>query len=214
MKNIFSQRNIIILLIVLLVSTIGLTAFFGYNEYMYRKIGVCFSEGNLKLAENYIETISPTYKDIAKIKTLILTVNNHEDDKKPDAERTLNRLKELKGFKNENINQYYNIYYFNIYKGIITNQAKAYISSVKSTTTTAPYISPETEPNDESYYSDNTTDDFTEMTTPSSDSSIVYYVENSEVYHISAECSSLARATNVLSGAVPEGRRACKICSE
>lgn len=181
---------------------------------MYRKIGVCFSEGNLKLAENYIETISPTYKDIAKIKTLILTVNNHEDDKKPDAERTLNRLKELKGFKNENINQYYNIYYFNIYKGIITNQAKAYISSVKSTTTTAPYISPETEPNDESYYSDNTTDDFTEMTTPSSDSSIVYYVENSEVYHISAECSSLVRATNVLSGAVPEGRRACKICSE
>lgn len=206
MKHLFTRRNIIILLIVLSVSTIGLVSFYGYNEYMYRKIGVCFSENNLKLAENYIDTISQSYKDIAKIKTLISTVNNHNAEKKPDAERTLSRLKGLKGFQNENVNLYYNTFLFEIFQGINEDKIKTHLNQSSSTVTVTTTENASLSADTISAETASVSNEHITVT--------VYYVENSEVYHISSECRSLARSSNVLTGPVPEGRRACKICAE
>jgi len=46
---------------------------------------------------------------------------------------------------------------------------------------------------------------------------IVYYTENSEVYHLSRDCSALKNAKVVLSGTIKEARKAgktrpCKLC--
>lgn len=186
----------------MIVTIIGSLSFFGYNEYVYRKVGVCFSEGNLNLAENYIDSVSSSYKDFRKIKALISTVRNHNEEHKSDAERTFSRLIEFKGFQNENVNQYYNHFLFEIHKELTAAQIKTYLDNDITNTG----------PGSETSLSNHTTIASTDSHSNHA-SDIVYYVENSEVYHITPDCSSLSRSTNVLSGTIPEGRRACKICS-
>ena len=55
--------------------------------------------------------------------------------------------------------------------------------------------------------------------TPANPDQIVYYTENSEIYHLSRDCSALKNAKNVLSGTIEEARKAgktrpCKLCGE
>lgn len=138
MKNIFTRQNVKIFLVVLLVITVGLTSFYGYNEYVYRKIAVCFSEGNYTLALNYAESISPSYKDLRKIKSLISIINNHDSENNKDAERTYSKLKSLKGFSNENINQIYNEFLFEAFNEY---------NNLTTVNVTAPTITPETTAN-------------------------------------------------------------------
>lgn len=272
MKKIFSGTEFKVFIIILFIITVGLLAFYGYNEYTYQKAGICISEGNYDLAGNYLDGISPSYKDIRKIKSLLSIIENIDNDNSDELNRAYAKLEALKGFRNENINYTYNSLVLSVYKKLCTAEiysaamqtsfsaepsdalttsqyttanipvsqevlsefpteavsAAAPIETTFYTDITEPYIA-STE-----YFAVSTTVTTTEYTTlPTSGQAttypatikgpdenqayttgMVYYVESGEVYHITATCRTLARSTNILSGPVPEGRRACKVCSQ
>lgn len=104
--------------ILLLVISVGLVGFFGYNEYIYQKISRCFCENNYSLAELYAESISPSFKDVKKVKTLLETVNAFDENDAVSCQRTFSRLESLKGFKNESINFAYNSFYFKVFSAM------------------------------------------------------------------------------------------------
>lgn len=104
--------------ILLLVISVGLVGFFGYNEYIYQKISRCFCENNYSLAELYAESISPSFKDVKKVKTLLETVNAFDENDAVSCQRTFSRLESLKGFKNESINLAYNSFYFKVFSAM------------------------------------------------------------------------------------------------
>ncbi len=258
MKNIFTSKNVRIMIIALVIASVALSGYYCFNEYTYQKIADCVAEGNYSLAENYIETISPNYRDLRKIKNLISIISNTEIGTVNDKERAFSRLESLKGFEDEDVNQVYNTFLFSLYKEIsinasvesnngstplpIANHTEAY--SVTASEATSEYQTEFiTEPSTEEVskvtetiiltaaqtttYTQTTTEQYVssttiaytttqpttkETTSPAYSSGIVYYVESGEVYHLTADCRTLARSSNILSGPIPEGRRACKVC--
>lgn len=193
MKSIFTGKSIKAIAILLAIVTIGLVGFGGYNEYVYRKIGNCIAEGNFSLAEGYIDSISPSYKDLEKVSVLLLAINNHSDEE--DLERTLNRLISLKGFENDEINYFYNTFLLNINNQI--NQTKLnstiqalnpaslaaskLIESTSFTETTASAFS-------ENYSDESSTgyENYTETTTEN----IAYTTQKGENYYTTTEVTS------------------------
>lgn len=282
MNEFFKSKNIKIVSVVLLLISIALIGYYGYNEYTYQKITTCVAEGNYNLAENYIDSISPNYKDLRKIKSLIETIDAINAGNTGDLERAYSRLENLKGFENEKVNSVYNSLLFSIYKDLVNNniyqntytantptisytespvpettliasnensdfhqtetQTYANISTtavtsistvsettIPSTTETITYtteLSTTTIPTTvqtttyitttKEYVSPATTQQPTTLATtlPYYSTGTVYYVESGEVYHINPDCRTLARSTNIFSGPIPEGRRACKVCSQ
>ena len=257
MKNIFSSKNIKVLLLILVMVSIALVGFYSYNEYAYQKITNCVVEGNYSLAESYIDSVSSNYRDLRKIKSLISTIKTIENIDEGDIERVLSRMESYKGFEDEKVNQVYNSLLFSLYKDVVaTNsdsiRAEAYTTTlyrensetttfassitdstttnyqnetqttVTTFTTTASVTSETTTEEPTSYYltttqqytSYETTQKPTETTLHNYSTGTVYYVESGEVYHIDPDCRTLARSTNVMSGPIPEGRRACKVCSQ
>lgn len=278
MNNIFTSKNIKIFLIVLILVSVSLLGYYGYNEYSYQKIITYVAEGKYDLAENIIVTVSPNYRDLRKIKSLIATIRTVEAGDAGDMERVYSRLESFKGFENENVNQVYNTLLFSLYKDLyvgdfyptsvlvtensaneltdistettqihtsetsiaqqtetlISAQTEALTTTITSTagttyttsassafvptttqtttyvqTTTEQYIPPAT------VIVTTTEEPTTRSTTlPYYSTDTVYYVESGEVYHINPECRTLARSTNIFSGPIPEGRRACKVCSQ
>lgn len=191
-KNIFKY-----LLLLIAVAAVGLTAFFSYNEYTYSKIGECFAVQDYTLAKIYADSISPSYKDVKKVKSLIETVSDFDKIKEKDYERTFSKLENFKGFKNEDINSAYNSFYFKLYT--LMNPAVNTASTVSDSPSPVPAAP--------------TTQQSTEQTSQSYENTqTVYYVESGEVYHLYRDCRSLANSKNVFSGPVPGGRRVCKIC--
>lgn len=213
-KHLLENKNVIIYtLVFILLSTVALTAYVGYNEYAYRKIGVCFSENNYDLAEYYIESISPTYKDAEKIKSLIHTVKNFDETNINDYNRTIKILDSYKGFSNVNVNYCYNSFYHRVIclsENVPVQQTPS--ADNMPVTENAPGVT---------FPFENSTMGTTvaaatvpSSSTQNSDSLIVYYVESGEVYHINSNCRSLANSNKILSGPIPEGRRVCKVCGD
>lgn len=249
MKKFFSSIYFKILIVILPIVTVCLLGFYGYNEYTYNKIGICFSEGNYSLAENYAESISPSYKDIRKIKSLILTINTHNSNNAKDIERTYERLESFKGFENENINYVYNNLLFSVYKEMtsvtispdphdffsnasvattfptITEEVTSVVTTVYTTAPSVIFSAAQTTEFSTEFYSTTQPEYYqesieiiTQQTEPTTTSKtysteIVYYVESGEVYHVTPDCRTLAKSTNILSGPIPSDRRACKVCS-
>lgn len=193
MKNIFTDKNIKVIAIILVITTIGLIGFGGYNEYAYRKIGNCITEGNFNLAEEYIETISPSYKDLEKVRTLLLAISNYNDEN--DLERTLSRLISLKGFKNDEINYFYNNFLLNINNQINQINFNSAIQALSATSTTATmqtepstFSETSTEMISENYSVEGSTEAVTynEATTEN----ITYTTEGATSYYTSSEATT------------------------
>ena len=230
-KSILRNKSILTKCFIFSIAfVIAIVAYFGYNEYVYNKIGVCFSEGNVALAEHYSNSISPSYKDVEKVKNLIHSYNNFDVKNSNDYNRVITILESYKGFKNQNINYFYNNFYMNVITLSGKNTSSGYNTDTyhddstdfytSTTVATTEKITYTSEPTI-GYTTDSNYEDYNIITTVSAtvpsaphDEIIVYYVESGEVYHINRDCRSLARSTNVFSGPVPENRRACKICSE
>ncbi len=267
MKKFFSGTEFKVLLLILLVISVGLIGFYGYNEYTYRKVGICISEGNYKLASNYMDGVSSSYKDMRKIRSLLDIIDNIDYNNSDDITRAYSKLEALKGFKSENVNYVYNSLVLSLYQKLCVTEiysaaipvalpdvvtlpttTNATIPTTAAPTTTSGVNS---KPTSETtvYFTESTTEteifttepttvfsttgySTTTLTTQSTTeytttrqttvretttsqaqhTGTVYYVESGEVYHISADCRTLARSTNILSGPIPEGRRACKVC--
>ena len=223
----FSKKNIIRYTIIFSVAIIiGIISFFGYNEYIYNKVGICFSEGEINLAEYYVNSVSPSYKDNEKIKSLIHSYKNFDENNINDYKRILTILEGYKGFENQNVNYFYNNFYMDVLALVneanlpeqqnnvpVTGTTNVATSIFQTEASTAEQNTSATEASTEY-----TTYSYTQTTANSSNSTpiydIVYYVESGEVYHINRDCRSLARSTNVLSGSIPDNRRPCKICSD
>lgn len=58
--------------------------------------------------------------------------------------------------------------------------------------------------------------DETETIKPLTDEQTVYWVDGGEVYHLSKNCRSLSRSTNIHSGTIAESgkERVCEICGK
>lgn len=211
LKAVFENKKFLIyFLSSLLIAIISLTSYVGYNEYSYRKIGVCFTENNYNLAEYYIDSMSPGYKDVEKIKSLVHTVKNFDQTNLNDYKRVLSMLDSYKGFSNVNVNHFYNSFYHNILK--LNSIHTTAVSSDDKPDTTAYAV---TFPFENTTIPSPQTGNVQPTTgTQASDDFIVYYVESGEVYHINSNCRSLSSANKILSGPVPDGRRVCKVCGE
>lgn len=200
LKLFFKNKKVIIFsLIGSLVVMISLISYIGFNEYTYRKVGISFTDKNYNLAEYYLNSISPTYKDVEKIKSLIHTVKNFDKTNPNDYNRTISMLDSYKGFSNINVNYFYNTYYHYVLQLKSTNALKQQQNKIPATSATTTNQAPNTQPT---------------SNVQSTNSLTVYYVESGSVYHINSNCRSLASANNVISGPVPDGRRVCKICGE
>ena len=211
-----NKKFIIYVLIFILISTVSLTSYVGYNEYVYRKVGICFTERNYELAEYYINSVSPSYKDAEKIKSLIHTVKNFDKTNINDYNRAIAVLDSYKGFSNVNINHFYNSFYHQVIK-LYGNNSSVPLNTIPPSDTSSPSVentSAVTFPFENVATSSSAASVGQTSVIQSSDTLIVYYVQSGEVYHINSNCRSLNNAGKILSGPVPDGRRVCKICTE
>ncbi len=212
-----NEKFLIYFLSLLLIVTITITTYVGYNEYSYRKIGICFTENNYNRAEQYLGSMSPRYKDVEKIKSLIHTVKNFDQTNINDYNRVISLLDSYKGFSDINVNYFYNNYYHDVLKLYKSSSIPAQENNIPTTAFTS---IPSESTSAVTFPYENTTVPLTtskvQVTTSvqNTDTLIVYYVESGEVYHINRNCRSIASSSNVKTGPIPEGRRVCKVCGE
>lgn len=187
-----------ILIVAITVITISLMCFHTYCEYTYDKIGECFTQENYKLALHYTENLPKNYKDVRKIKNLINLIENFDETDTRDYKRAIPLLAEFKGFRNEDVNFYYNNFYIRIIEEQKAAEFDAKIKSFESK-------------NDQKEQTTTKTD---ELTAKINKEYVVFYLESSEVYHLYRDCTTLSNSKNVLTGKIPEERRVCKVCEK
>lgn len=206
-------------IVITVVALIALCAvsFFGYNAYSYKKVESCINKDNFPLALSIINSADEHYKDLTKIKELILTVQRFDENDTEAYSRTISKLESFESFESEAVNRYY----FDFYNKVKALSHAAKSTAVETTTTEAITIIVNNNTtiagivnNAEAFTEKDYTTVYITEESIISDSETVYYVADSEVYHLSPECSSLSRSKNIYSGPVPNGRRVCKLCGK
>ena len=178
-------RRICVFVIVIVVTV---TAFFSCNEYFYNKIGDCFAEENFALAKNYLNSLSSGYRDTENIRSLLQIIETFDEENEKDSERAVSLLTGFGGFENKKINLFYNSFYI---KAALSLKEKKL--------------------REEGTEHDAVTNTDTSSTEKETDT-VVYFLEESLVYHLSESCYTIKESQNILTGPVPEGRRVCKVC--